>query len=128
MLNEKDRAFIIHWEKVRERESTFQHKLLSGLPVALMFGLPVIIFFGMVKLFFPGWFTTATHRQTEIVVPGMTEKFMQLSNGNIVMICVAIIVVVLCFSFFRMQYKWEMNEQLYKELKNKAKKMTDAAG
>jgi len=128
MMNEKDRLFIIQWEKVRERESTFRHKLLSGLPVALLFGLPVLVFFAVVKIFFPGWFTTATHQETEIVVPGMTEKFMQLSTGNVVMIVVAIILVVLCFSYFRMQYKWEMNEQLYKELKNKAKKMTDAAG
>jgi len=127
MLNEKDRQFIIHWEQVREQESTFKHKFLSGLPIALMFGLPIIIFFGVVKVFFPEWFTNATHRQTEIVVPGMTEKFMQLSNGDMLMVCIAIIVVVLCFSYFRKHYKWEMNEQLYKELKSKQKKMSDAA-
>jgi len=29
---------------------------------------------------------------------------------------------MLFFSYFRMQYKWEMNEQLYQELKSKQKK------
>jgi mannose/fructose/N-acetylgalactosamine-specific phosphotransferase system component IIC len=122
MINEKDRQFIIHWEAVRAQQRSFKHKFLSGLPMAMLFGLPVIIFFGVVKIFFPEWFTTATHRQTEIVVPGMTEKFMRLSNGDIMMMVIAIIVVVLCFSYFRMQYKWEMNEQLYQELKSKEKK------
>ncbi|MGC4103336.1 hypothetical protein [Ferruginibacter sp.] len=127
MLTEKDKQFLRYWESVRDRESTFKHKLLAGLPMALMFSLPVIIFFGVVKIFFPGWFTTATHQQTEIVVPGMTEKFMRLSNGDIMMIFIAVIVIAIGFSYFRMHYKWETNEQLYHELKTKEKKATGAA-
>jgi len=127
MLTEKDRKFIIYWEQVRQKESSFRHKFLAGLPMAFMFGLPVLLFLGAVKIFFPSWFTTASHKQTDIIVPGLTEKFMKLSAGDIITAFIAVILIVLFFSYFRMHYKWEMNEQLYKELKNKEKKMANAA-
>ncbi len=127
MLSEKDRAFITRWEAVRETESTFRHKFLAGLPMALLFALPILIFFAIVKIFFPSWFTTATHKSTDIVVPEMTQRFMTLSAGDVVMAFIAVIVVVLFFSYFRMHYNWENNEQLYRELKSKEKKGADAA-
>jgi hypothetical protein len=127
MLSEKDKKFILYWEEVRQKESSFKHKFLAGLPVAFMFGLPVLLFLGAVKIFFPSWFTTAAHKQTDIIVPGMTEKFMKLSAGDIITTFIAVIIIVLFFSYFRMSYKWEMNEQLYIELKNKEKKMLNAA-
>lgn len=127
MLTEKDMQFITRWERVREEESTFKHKFLSGLPMAFLFGLPVLIFFVVVQIFFPSWFTTATHKSTDIVVPELSEKFMKLSTGDVVMAFIAVIIVILFFSYFRMHYKWETNEQLYKELKSKEKKMHGAA-
>ena len=127
MITEKDKQFITHWQKVRETESTFKHKFLAGLPMAFMFGLPILLFFGGVKIFFPAWFTTATHKQTELVVPETSDKFMKLSEGDVIVALIAVIIVILFFSYFRMHYKWEMNEQLYKELKSKEKKTTDAA-
>jgi membrane protein implicated in regulation of membrane protease activity len=122
MLSEKDKAFIQRWETVREKESSVKHKLLSGLPMAMLFALPVLLFFVIVKIFFPSWFATATHRQTEVVVPGLTQDHMQLSAGNMAMAFIAVLVVVLFFAYFRMHYKWENNEQLYRELKSKEKK------
>lgn len=122
MLTEKDRQFIDRWQRVREEESTFRHKFLAGLPMALMFGLPVLFFFGVVKIFFPSWFTTATHKSNDVVVPEMTDKFMKVSSGDIWMVVIAVFVVIFFFAYFRMHYKWEMNEQLYKELKSKEKK------
>lgn len=127
MLTEKDMQFITRWERVREEESTFKHKFLSGLPMAFLFGLPVLIFFVVVQIFFPSWFTTATHKSTDIVVPELSEKFMKLSTGDVAMAFIAVIIVILFFSYFRMHYKWETNEQLYKELKSKEKKMHGAA-
>ncbi len=127
MLTEKDRQFIVRWEKVREVEGTFRHKFLSGLPMALMFGLPVLFFFGAVKIFFPSWFTTATHKPNEVIVPEMTGKFMKLSSGDVVMVVIAVLIVILFFAYFRMHYKWEMNEQLYRELISKEKKSAKAA-
>ena len=42
-------------------------------------------------------------------------------------IVIAVIICMLFFSYFRMQYKWEMNEQLYQELKKKMGKTDEAA-
>ncbi len=121
MLTEKDKQFIAYWNEVRERESTFKHKFLSGLPMAFMFGLPILLFFGLVKIFFPSWFTTASHKANNVIVPGMTEKFMKVSSGDIITAFIAVVITILFFSFFRKHYKWENNEQLYKELKSKEK-------
>lgn len=122
MLTEKDIQFINYWEKVREKENTFSHKFLAGLPMAFLFGLPVLLFFGSVKIFFPSWFTTATHKSSEVVVPGQTEKFMKLTQGDIIVAMIAVLILIIFFSYFRMHYKWEMNDQLYRELKNKVNK------
>jgi hypothetical protein len=127
MLTEKDRQFIERWERVREVEGTFKHKFLSGLPMAMMFGLPVLLFFGVVKIFFPSWFTTATHKPNDVIVPEMTDKFMKLSSGDVLMVVIAVLIVVFFFAYFRMHYKWEMNEQLYRELLSKEKKSREAA-
>lgn len=127
MISEKDRQFIEYWEKVRERESTFRHKFLAGLPMAFMFGLPILIFFGVVKIFFPSWFTTASHKQTDVALPELSAKFMKLSYGDIITAFIAVVIVILFFSYFRMHYKWEMNDQLYKELKSRQKKSSEAA-
>jgi hypothetical protein len=127
MLTEKEKQFIIYWPTARLRESTFKHKLLAGLPMALMFALPILIFFAAVKIFFPSWFTVASHKQAEIVTAELPEKFMKLSSGDMMAAFIAVLIVVLFFSYFRMHYKWEMNEQLYQELKNKEKKQSGAA-
>jgi hypothetical protein len=127
MLTEKDKQFIERWQKVREVEGTFKHKVMAGLPMALMFGLPVLLFFGIVKIFIPAWFTTATYKSNDVIVPEMTGRFMKLSNGDVVMVVIAVLLVVFFFSYFRMHYKWEMNEQLYKELLSKEKKSSQAA-
>lgn len=127
MLSEKDMAFIRRWEAAREVEGTFRHKFLAGLPMAFLFGLPILLFFAVVKIFFPSWFTTATHRSTDIVVPEMTQRFMTLSTGDVVMAFIAVVITVLFFSYFRMHYNWENNEQLYQELKSKEKKAAGAA-
>lgn len=127
MLSEKDMAFMRRWEAVREQESRFKTKLLSGLPMAMLFAAPILLFFVIVKIFFPSWFATATHRQTQVVVPELTQQHMALSEGNVIMAFVAVLIVVLFFSYFRMNYKWENNEQIYQELKSKQKKESNAA-
>jgi hypothetical protein len=49
-------------------------------------------------------------------------KISSTSSGMFFTAVVAMIVVVLFYAYFRMQYKWEMNEQLYQELKSKENK------
>ncbi len=109
MLSEKEKDFIIYWEKEKEGRSTFSAKLIQGLPMAALFSVPILLFITAVYLFFPEWYTRISSR-----LP-----------GSITTIVIAVIICILFFSYFRMQYKWEMNEQLYRELKQKAARLNE---
>jgi uncharacterized BrkB/YihY/UPF0761 family membrane protein len=106
MLSEKDKEFIQYWEKQREKHNSFGARLMNGLPMAVLFCVPILLFITVVYLFFPEWYTRVSNR-----LP-----------GSLVTIVIAVITAVLFFSYFRMQFKWESNEQLYRELKHKAGK------
>ena len=110
MLSEKDTQFIKYWEKERERYNSIPARLINGLPMAALFCIPILLFITAVYLFFPEWYT----------------KVSKNIAGSMTTIVIAVIICMLFFSYFRMQYKWEMNEQLYQELKKKMGK-TDAA-
>jgi membrane protein YdbS with pleckstrin-like domain len=103
MLSDKELAFLEYWESNRIHQSRFGTKITAGLPMALLFGLPVILFIMTVYIFFPVWYAK---------IPGMT-------SGIFIMIIIAVVILVIFFSYFRMHFKWEMNEQLYLELKHK---------
>ena len=88
--------------------------------MALMFGLPILLFFIAIKIFLPGWATTSPgNKKTDFDLPGWAAKFSQVSIGDIIMVVIGIIILILFYAYFRMHFKWEMNEQLYKELKYK---------
>ena len=103
MLSERETQFIQYWEQVREKQNSFLSKMLGGLPMALIFALPILLFLAVVNIFFPEWYT----------------KVSDVSQGSLVMVVIAVFICVLFFSYFRMQFKWERNEQYYKELKSK---------
>jgi MFS superfamily sulfate permease-like transporter len=109
MLSEKDKDFINYWEKEKEGRNTFSAKLTGGLPMAALFSVPILLFITVVYLFFPEWYTKISSR-----LP-----------GSIVTIVIAVIICILFFSYFRMQFKWESNEQLYQELKQKQSKTSE---
>jgi len=106
MISEKERQFMRYWEQNRARENKAAHKLLRGLPMALIFGLPVILSVIVVRLFFPEWYT----------------KISQTTPGMFISAIIAVICVVIFYAYFTQHYKWEMNEQLYHELKAKENK------
>ena len=106
MISEKDIAFLRYWERNREMENTFISKLTRGFPMALLFGLPIILLVVVVRIFLPDWYM----------------KISGTSPGMFITAIIAMFLIVLFYAYFRMQYKWEMNEQLYKELKIKEDK------
>ncbi|MGG9972470.1 hypothetical protein ACQ33O_11810 [Ferruginibacter sp. SUN002] len=106
MISEKDRLFMRYWEANRQKESTFVSKLSRGLPMALIFSLPIILLVMVIRIFFPDWYM----------------KISATSPGMFLTAVIAMLIVTIFYSFFRMHYKWEMNEQLYQELKAKEKK------
>lgn len=109
MLSDKEKQFIIYWEREREKRNSVLGKLLNGLPMAILFSLPVVLFLFAVYIFFPDWYT----------------KISDTSPGSFIAIIMAVFICILFFSYFRMHYKWEMNEQHYQELKNKENKKVD---
>ena len=110
MLSAEETAFIKYWEHNREPHSTFTSKLLRGLPMASLFGLPILLSVIVVYLFFPEWYT----------------KISETTPGTFMVVLIAVVIAILFFSYFRMHFKWEMNEQAYRELVYKSGKK-DAA-
>lgn len=110
MLTEKEKQFIVRWKNDRDRLKTFPVKILSGLPMAMLFCLPILLLIIAVYQFSPSWFT----------------KISNTSSGTFITVLIGVIICILFFSYFRMHYKWEMNEQLYRELLAKDNKK-DAA-
>jgi hypothetical protein len=106
MISEKETAFLRYWERNRDIENTFISKLMRGFPMALLFGLPIILLVVVIRLFIPEWYI----------------KISKTSPGMFVTAVIAMLGVVVFYAYFRMQYKWEMNEQLYKEIKSKENK------
>lgn len=103
MLTEREREFLDYWKNARERENTFRRKLFGGLPFASLFGLPILLFILCVYLFLPDWYA----------------KVSGTNSSTMIAAVVGVILSTVLFSYFRMHFKWEMNEQLYLELKQK---------
>ena len=99
-----------YWERERTKQNGFVRKLLNGLPMAMLFSLPILLLIIAVYIFFPEWYT----------------RISNTSQGSFITIFIAVFLCIIFFSYFRMHYKWEMNEQFYHELKAKEQK-PDAA-
>ncbi len=110
MLSAKELSFIQYWETNRQAHSGFSSKLVRGLPMAFMFSVPILLLVVSVYLYFPEWYTKISNRL----------------SGSFLTIVIAVMICIVFFSYFRMHFKWEMNEQLYKELLYKQKKQEAA--
>jgi len=106
MLTDDETRFLHYWEKHRELHSGFSSKLLRGLPMAFLFGLPILLLVLCVYLFLPEWYT----------------KISKTSSATFVVVVIAVLIAIVFYAFVRMHFKWEMNDQQYKEIKAKEKK------
>ncbi len=105
MLSKDEKFFIDYWEKNRDKKKRFLTQFASGLPLGLVFALPVLV-----AVIFHGWY----------------KNMIYISLSQLIVIIIGVIGVAVFFTIFQMKFKWENNEQLYKELKFKQKK-DDAA-
>ncbi|MEP7229887.1 MAG: hypothetical protein ABI691_06520 [Ginsengibacter sp.] len=105
MLNMEEKKFIEYWENNRDRQKHFLYQLASGLPFGLLFALPVLV-----AVIFHDWYKTMVY----------------ISTSQVIVIIIGVLIVAIFFSVFRMKFRWEQNEQQYKELKYKQTK-DDAA-
>lgn len=107
MLSEKDKEFITYWQSEREKQNSFTAKLLAGLPMAILFCIPILLFITAVYLFLPEWYTKVSNKMA----------------GSMITIVIAVIICIVFFAYFRMQFKWESNEQHYRELISRQNKI-----
>jgi len=78
--------------------------------MAMLFGVPILVSIALVYFLSPQWYT----------------KISQSASSVSVTILIAVAISILFFSYARMHFKWEMNEQLSQELTSRQQK-EDAA-
>ena len=105
MLTNDEKLFIEYWEKNRDKKKHFVYQLAHGLPYGLMFALPVLV-----VLIFHGWY----------------KSMVYISGSQVIVIMICVFCIAIFLAIFRTRFKWENDEQVYKELKFKEQK-DDAA-
>ena len=98
MLTDQEKLFIDYWDKNRDKQKRWFYQLAIGLPLGLVFALPILL-----SVLFHDWY----------------KQMVYISGSQITVILIGVLGIAVFFSLFRMKFKWEQNEQLYKELKYK---------
>jgi uncharacterized membrane protein len=106
MITAEEEKFVQFWSENREQLGTTKSKLIRGFPMASFFGIPIMLFIVCVYFFFPDWYM----------------KISKSTPATFVVVFIAILILIIFYAFMRMHFKWEMNEQLYKELLHKQNK------
>jgi ABC-type maltose transport system permease subunit len=101
MLTKDEKLFLEYWEKNRDKEKKIFHQLAHGAPWGLVFALPILLL-----VIFDDWY----------------KNMIPISKSQMILIIITILAIAVFYALFRMRFKWESNEQLYKELKFKEKK------
>ena len=98
MITDQEKLFIDYWAKNRDKQKRSFYQLVIGLPIGLVFALPILL-----SVLFHDWY----------------KRMSYISTSQITVIMIGILGIIVFFALFRMKFKWEANEQLYKELKYK---------
>lgn len=101
MVTEQEQLFIDYWQANRDKHKKTFYQLALGLPVGLVFALPVLL-----SVIFSDWY----------------KRMIFISSTQITLIMITVFGIAVFFALFRMRFKWEENEQRYKELKFKQSK------
>ena len=101
MITDQEQLFINYWEVNRDKQKKILYQLAWGLPIGLVFALPVLL-----SVIFHDWY----------------KSMIFISASQLTIILIAVLGIAVFFALFRMKFKWEENEQLYKELKFKQSK------
>ena len=99
MLSKKEEEFIRYWEDNRIKEKSILKQFFPGLPVGLALGA------GILLLLDTGWYERA--------------NMVAQAQSSPVVLFIAIAGIVAFTGFFYKKFRWEMNEQAYRELKLK---------
>jgi hypothetical protein len=94
-MSSEDLAFLKYWEQNRTREKKLFTQVAVGLPLGLVFGLPILLSFLL-----RGWY----------------KRMPYISGSQFTVILMALLGIAVFYGIFRMKFKWEINEQRYREL------------
>ncbi|MBN9299653.1 MAG: hypothetical protein J0I41_21810 [Filimonas sp.] len=106
MLTKREEKFLAYWETNREKEKRSLRFLFIGLPIGFLIAI------GIILSLMSGWYERAT--------------MVANSQFNPVVLIIAILAIVVFFGIFYKKYRWDMNDQYYRELL--AKKRKDESG
>ncbi len=99
ILTKQEERFIEYWEKNSEKEKSLFRQLFFGLPFGLLLGI------GVVLMLESGWYQRA--------------NMVAYSQSSPWLLVIAIIAIAVFAGVFYKKYRWEMNDQHYKELQVK---------
>jgi hypothetical protein len=101
MVSDQEQLFINYWDANRDKQKKLFYRLSIGLPLGLVFAFPIIL-----SVIFNDWY----------------KRMIFISSSQITLILITVLGIAVFFALFRMNFKWEENEQRYKELKFKQNK------
>jgi membrane protein YdbS with pleckstrin-like domain len=97
MLTEEEQRFIDFWENNRDRLKKFSSQWKMGLPLGLTLAAAISL------SLMTGWYKRAS-------------SVLNTNPSVILVLIAALLLIILFISVFSAQYRWEMNEQRYREL------------
>ena len=103
MLTQREKDFIVYWQKNRDRQKRVFWQFLVGIPLGLLFTIPIFINFAS------GWFKRAA-------MVANTGDF------NPLVLLVALAAIIAFVAIFSKKHQWEMREQEYRELMDRQAK------
>ena len=103
MLTANEEHFIDYWKNNRDKEKKLFRQLVFGLPLGLLIGVGI-----MISLVTDKWYKRA--------------DMIANTQMNPTVLIVAILSIAVFTGLFYKKFKWDQNEQLYKELLLKKKK------
>lgn len=96
MLSQDNETFLSWWAANREKEKTSKRPFLLGLSTGFAIGAAIIITLQT------GWYTRANMEAN--------------SKMSSIILLLAILMISFFMAFFYRKFKWEMQEQRYREL------------
>jgi len=101
MVTDQEQLFLNYWTANRDKQKKLFYRLTIGLPLGLVFAFPVLL-----SVIFHDWY----------------KRMIFISSSQITLILITVLGIAVFFALFRMNFKWEENEQRFKELKFKQNK------
>lgn len=101
MVSDQEQLFLNYWDTNRDKQKKLFYRLTIGLPLGLVFAFPVLL-----SVIFHDWY----------------KRMIFISSSQITLILITVLGIAVFFALLSMNFKWEENEQRYKELKFKQNK------